>query len=90
MIFSPTNFHQNDELFMTDILAGRYPLPMRRVNRVDVRDLAELCAQALLQPSYPAGEHTIAGPESLSGAECAHIWTEALGRPVKYPPSARV
>ncbi|MGF1646150.1 MAG: NmrA family NAD(P)-binding protein [Kineosporiaceae bacterium] len=84
VIFSPTNFYQNDEIFVPDILAGRYPIPMRRVNRVDVRDLAELCAQALLQPSYPSGEHTIAGPESLSGPECAEIWSEALARPVTY------
>jgi len=84
VIFSPTNFYQNDDIFADDIRAGRFPMPMRRVNRVDVRDLAELCARALLEPSYPAGEHTIAGPESLSGQECALIWSQALGRTVTY------
>jgi hypothetical protein len=83
-MFIPTNFYQNDEIFAEDIRAGRFPMPMRRVNRVDVRDLAELCARALLEPSYPAGEHMIAGPESFSGEECARIWTQVLGRPVAY------
>ena len=84
VMFMPTNFYQNDEIFAADIRAGRFPMPMRRVNRVDVRDLAELCAQALLEPSYPAGEHMVAGPESFSGHECAQIWSQALGEPVTY------
>jgi uncharacterized protein YbjT (DUF2867 family) len=84
VVFVPTNFYQNDEIFAADIRGGIFPMPMRRVNRVDVRDLAELCANALLQPSYPAGEHMIAGPESFSGQECARIWTKELGKPVVY------
>lgn len=84
VMFSPTNFYQNDEIFESDIRAGAFPMPMRRVNRVDVRDLAELCARAVLDPSHPAGEHNIAGPESLSGQECADVWTAALGRSVDY------
>lgn len=46
--------------------------------------MAELCAKALLHPSYPAGEHLVAGPESLSGAQCALIWARALDRNVRY------
>lgn len=84
VIFIPMNFYQNDDIFADDIRAGRFPMPMRQVNRVDVRDLAELCARALLEPSYPSGEYTIAGPESISGQECARIWSQALGRPVAY------
>lgn len=84
VIFIPTNFYQNDEIFEDDIRGGRYPTPMRRVNRLDVRDLAELCADALLQPSYPAVQQMIAGPASLSGEESARTWAEALGRPVRY------
>lgn len=84
VIFSPTNFFQNDEVFEGDIRGGRFPEPMRGVNRVDVRDLAELCAIALLDPGHPGGEHVVAGPASLSGAECAEIWSSALGRSVVY------
>ncbi|WP_421742251.1 SDR family oxidoreductase [Cellulomonas sp.] len=84
VIFSPTNFYQNDEIFFADIRGGQFPMPMRRVNRVDVRDLAELCARALVDPAYPAGEHAIAGPASVSGEECAALWSEALHRPVTY------
>jgi hypothetical protein len=58
-------------------------MPMRSVNRVDVRDIAEIAAQALLRPAFPAAEHVIGGPESLSAEECAQIWTEESGRPVR-------
>ena len=84
VIFSPTNFFQNDEIVEADIHDGTFPLPMRCANRVDVRDLAELCARALLEPGHPAGEHTVAGPASLSGRQCAQIWATALHRPVRY------
>lgn len=84
VVFSPTNFFQNDEIFEDDIRAGQFPMPIRRANRVDVRDVAELCARALLEPDYPTGAHTIAGPVSLSGAECAGIWATALNRTVTY------
>lgn len=82
--FSPTNFFQNDEIVEAEIIHGTFPLPMRFANRVDVRDLAELCTRALLEPSHPAGEHLVAGPESLSGQQCARIWATALQLPVDY------
>jgi len=74
VILSPTNFYQNDETFIADIVGGAYPMPLRHANRVDFRDVAELAAAALLDPAYPAGEHLIAGPASYSGQECADIW----------------
>ena len=59
-------------------------MPLRSVNRVDVRDVAEIAAQALLRPCLPGGRATvIAGPESLSADDCAQIWTEESGRPVR-------
>lgn len=84
VVFGATNFFQNDEIVEDEIRAGRYPLPMRNANRIDVRDVAELCARALLEPSYPAGEHLLGGPATLSGEECARIWAESLGRAVEY------
>lgn len=84
VVFGATHFFQNDEMVEDDIRAGRYPLPMRLANRIDVRDVADLCARALLEPSYPAGEHVLGGSVSLSGEECARIWAQALGRDVMY------
>lgn len=84
VIFSPTNFFQNDEIVEAEIHSGTFPLPIRFANRVDVRDLAELCARALLEPGHPTGEHLVAGPASLSGQHCAQMWADALHHPVRY------
>jgi uncharacterized protein YbjT (DUF2867 family) len=80
------NFFQNDEVVRADILDGRYGLPTHRsgVNRIDLRDVGEIAARALTDPAFPAGAHGLAGPGSVSGAQSARVWSEALGRPVRY------
>jgi uncharacterized protein YbjT (DUF2867 family) len=80
------NWAQNDELFKEDILNGEFaqPLHPKGVNRIDLRDVAEISASALLDPDFPGGQYVIAGPESLSGQQCADIWAAALARPVRY------
>lgn len=84
IVLVPTNYFQNDELFREQILAGSFPQPFAKpVNRVDVRDLGEAAARALLDPSLPSGAYPVIGPSSLVGDECAAIWSEALGRPVQ-------
>lgn len=85
VILMPTNFFQNDELFLDDIAAGVFRQPFERgINRVDVRDIGDAGARALLDPNLPAGAYPLVGPRSLSGAECAAIWSAATGRPVRY------
>jgi uncharacterized protein YbjT (DUF2867 family) len=83
---SLTNFDQNDEVFRQDILNGVYPTPLHRdgVNRIDLRDAAELIATGLADPDFPAGAYYAVGPESISGEESARTWAEELGRPVRY------
>ena len=83
VLLAPINFFQNDEIFHDDLRAGQFPMPMRAVNRVDVRDVAAIAARALLRPASPSAEHVIAGPESLSATDCARIWAEESGRPVQ-------
>ena len=80
------NFAQNDEQFKEDILNGEFaqPLHPNGVNRIDVRDVAEISASALLDPDFPGGVYVVAGPESLSGQQCADIWAAELSRPVRY------
>jgi len=86
VVLAPTNFYQNDEIIKPDILAGRYPLPAhpRGVNRIDLRDVGEVLARALTDPSFPAVTGTLAGPASIAGREAAETWASALGRPVEY------
>jgi uncharacterized protein YbjT (DUF2867 family) len=80
----PSNFYDNDLPFLPDILAGSFPTPLRGVNRVAVIDIAEVAASALTDPGFAAGSHGISGPATLSGAESAAVWAEALGRSVRY------
>ncbi|MET0594117.1 MAG: hypothetical protein ABW133_15560, partial [Polyangiaceae bacterium] len=68
VILMPTNFFQNDDLFLDDIAAGVFRQPFdRSINRVDVRDIGDAGARALLDPSLPAGAYPLVGPRSLSG-----------------------
>lgn len=86
VMVSITNFAQNDEVFREDILGGTFPTPLHPdgVNRVDVRDAAEVITTALADPDFPAGFYKVVGPESLNGEQSARIWAEELGRPVRY------
>jgi len=81
-----TNYAQNDEIFREDILSGTFPTPLHPdgVNRVDLRDAAELVASALTDMEFPSGSYTVVGPESLNGEQSAQIWAEELGTPVRY------
>lgn len=90
VLLVPSNFFDNDLPFLPDIVAGSYPTPLRRVNRVAAGDIGEIAATALIDPAFPAGNHDVAGPVSLTGAESAAIWAEALGRPVRYTGADKV
>ena len=80
----PSNFYDNDLTFLPDILTGTFPTPLRGVNRVAAADIGEVAATALTDPGFPTGSHGISGPATLSGAESAAVWAEALGRSVRY------
>ena len=84
VLLTPTAFFQNDELFLEDIAAGVYPVPLKGFSMVSTADVGEVAAAALLDPSFPAGTHRVAGPRSMSGPEAAAAWARALGRPVRY------
>jgi len=82
----PGNYFQMDEVCRDELLAGRYPLPLGLVPRVDTRDVGEAAARALLDPSVPSGSYSLVGPESLGGEATAAHWASALGQPVIYRP----
>lgn len=87
-ILRPNNFYQNDLWFRDAIVEhGVYPQPLGDVgcSRVDVADIARAAANALTGPDRHAGRtYALAGPDPLTGPECARIWAEALGREVRY------
>lgn len=84
VVLTPGNYYQNDDLFLAEILAGEFVQPIRRLNRVDARDVADVAVRALLEPDFAPGGYRVFGPASLSGAECAAEWSRAVGHHVRY------
>jgi uncharacterized protein YbjT (DUF2867 family) len=86
IVLMPSNFCQNDELFRGAILGGTFPSPLAHggMNRVDVRDVGDAAARALLDPTLRAGAYPVIGPASPNGPECAATWSRELGYDVRY------
>jgi uncharacterized protein YbjT (DUF2867 family) len=91
-ILRPNYFMQND-LAMKDALLGHgvYPQPLgsKGVSMIDARDIAEIAALCLLsrenaREPLPRETIEIAGPDALTGEAIAQIWSETLGRPIRY------
>lgn len=92
-ILRPAYFIDND-LTIKDVVTGYgiYPMPVgsKGLAMVDTRDIAEVAAIELLRREQAAAplpfeRINLVGPDTLTGAGIAAIWTEALGRPIAYP-----
>ncbi len=86
-ILRPTNFYQND-LWVKDVITeqGVYPYPIgkRGINRVDVRDIADAAVTSLLESGHHGRIYELQGPENLSGPRVAEVYSQYLGRDVRY------
>lgn len=83
----PSSFYQNDVALRDLILGpGIYPNPIGGggINRVDVRDIAGVAAAALLEPGYESREIPAVGPETWTGESIARVYSEILGREIRY------
>ena len=86
-IIRPNNFYQNDFWFEEAIMThGVYPQPIGTVglSRVDTRDVAQAVVNAFTQDGHANETYTLAGPDALTGADCARIYASMLDRPVRY------
>lgn len=87
-ILRPAYFFQNDASLKEPVLAGSYPIPLGPVGAemVDVRDIAAVAAVAILDQNAPGPESVVelVGPDNITGAGAAGIWSEVTGRPVTY------
>jgi len=91
-ILRPSYFIDNEVMIKDVILQhGVYPMPIgsKGVAMVDARDIAEVAAIELIrrdqaQSKLPIETINLVGPDTLTGADAAAIWTEVLGRPVAY------
>jgi len=91
-ILRPAYFIDND-VGMKDVLLGHgvYAMPIgaKGLAMVDARDIAEVAALELLRRDaapapLPIEQIELVGPDLLTGADIAAIWTETLGRPIAY------
>jgi uncharacterized protein YbjT (DUF2867 family) len=86
-IVRPNNFYQNDYWFKDVLLNyGIYPQPIGStgISRVDVRDIAEASAIALLTSGHEGQTYDLVGPDLCTGAWTAKIWSNALGKEITY------
>ena len=91
-VLRPAYFIQNDLRQKDPLLKfGAYgaPIGAKGVSMVDVRDVGEAAAIELVRRERapaPLGRETYAlvGPDSLTGEGIAAIWSEALGRTIRY------
>lgn len=86
-ILRPNNYYQNDVWYKDALLRhGVYPQPLGSVgtSRVDVRDIAEAAAIALIGDAHDGQVYNLVGPDALTGVATAAAWARALGREVVY------
>jgi uncharacterized protein YbjT (DUF2867 family) len=92
-ILRPAYFIQND-LTIKDVITGYgiYPMPIgsKGLAMIDVRDIGEIAAIELVRREtasapLPLTRINVVGPDTLTGADVAAIWTQVLGRPIAYP-----
>ncbi len=86
-VIRPNYFFQNDATLKPVLLgAGIYPVPLGNpgISAVDVRDIAEAAAIALTNAGHEGKTYNLNGPEVLSGAKMAQVWSAALGKKIQY------
>lgn len=92
-ILRPAYFMDND-ITIKDVVTGYgiYPMPIgaRGLAMIDARDVGEVAAIELIRreqsaASLPLDRINVVGPDTLTGADAAAVWTNVLGRQILYP-----
>jgi len=83
----------NNELTIKDVVTGYgvYPMPIgsKGLAMIDARDIGEIAAIELIRREasatpLPLDRINLVGPDTLTGAKAAAIWSEVLGRTIAY------
>lgn len=91
-ILRPAYFMDN-EATIKDVVVGygMYPMPIgsKGLAMIDARDIGEIAAIELLRREraaepLPLEKINLVGPDTLTGADAAGIWSDVLGREVTY------
>lgn len=92
-VLRPSYFFQNDATLKDPLTkAGLYVSPVgdKGVSMVDVRDIADAAVIELLRrdrasAALPRATYELSGPDALTGTSLANVWSDVLGREVRYP-----
>ncbi|KHL51787.1 NmrA family NAD(P)-binding protein [Xanthomonas cannabis] len=91
-ILRPAYFMQNEGMVQQTITDyGVYPMPIgaKGIAMIDARDIAEIAVIELLRRDradgpLPRVTLDLVGPQALTGADAARVWSAALGREIAY------
>jgi uncharacterized protein YbjT (DUF2867 family) len=91
-ILRPAYFMNNELTIKDAVLAyGVYPMPIgsKGLAMIDARDIGEIAAIELVHRAnatrpMPLERINLVGPDTLTGADAAAVWSEVLGRPIAY------
>lgn len=87
-------YYMDNEITIKDVVTGYgiYPMPIgdKGLAMIDARDVGEIATIELMRREQsatplPLNRINLVGPDTLTGADAAAIWTEVLGRPIAYP-----
>jgi uncharacterized protein YbjT (DUF2867 family) len=87
-------YYMDNEITIKDVVTGYgiYPMPIgaKGLAMIDARDVGEVAAIELLRREQsatplPLSRINLVGPDTLTGADAAAIWTDVLGRTIAYP-----
>lgn len=87
-------YYMDNEITVKDVVTGYgiYPMPIgdKGLAMVDARDVGEVAAIELLRREQsaeplPLDRINLVGPDTLTGADAAAIWSDVLGRPIAFP-----
>jgi uncharacterized protein YbjT (DUF2867 family) len=87
-------YYMDNEITIKDVITsyGIYPMPIgdKGLAMIDARDVGEAAAIELIRREQsptplPLNRINLVGPDTLTGADAAVIWTDVLGREISYP-----
>ena len=87
-------YYMDNEVTIRDVVTsyGIYPMPLgdKGLAMIDARDVGEVAAIELLRREQsaeplPLNYINLVGPDTLTGAGAAAIWSDVLGRTIAFP-----
>ena len=87
-------YYMDNEITIKDVITeyGIYPMPVgdKGLAMIDARDIGEIAAIELIRREQspdplPLTRINLVGPDTLTGADAAAIWSDVLGRTIAFP-----